>query len=152
MFDLMYMTSRFLDLFVGYTNKQGEYVPKLILVLFNNFSSDFYMEIFYTFGPFMFNLDELNSIIYFLFKFPRYSRLFEMGASVGIYIDYYGKDWNVFEIKKVEKQSLLIQFFIQTINMIHLLTCSMIMLCIHRDYETSWLWLKKEVPSDVFLK
>ena len=129
------MLDRFIDLFVGFTNKEGEFEPKIIVVLVHNFSWDFTMELFYSFGPFMFNLNELNSIYYFLFKFPRYNKLFEMDTAVEIFLDYYGKNWNVFELKKAEKRFTLIQFFIQTINSIHLLTCTAIMLCIHRDYE-----------------
>ena len=143
MFDIIFMSDRFADLFVGFINKEEEFEPKLIIVLFNNFSSSFYLELVWAFGPFFFNLNELNSINYFLFKIPRYNRLFEMGTAVNIYLDYYGKNWNVFEIQKVQKQSILIQFFIQTMNMIHLLTCTAIMLCIHREYEKSWLWEKK---------
>jgi hypothetical protein len=71
----------------------------------NNWSSDFYFEIIYTFGPLMFNLDELNSAIYFLFKFPRYNRLFEIDNVVGVYLDFYGKNWTVFEITEIVKRS-----------------------------------------------
>lgn len=102
-FDTMFMADRFLDLFVGFNNSDGEYEPKLVLVVMKNFSSDFYFELIYTFGPFFFNLQELNSIYYFIFKIPRYNRLFEMGAAVQRYLEYYGRNWNVFEIKKVEK-------------------------------------------------
>ena len=101
-FDTIFMIDRFADLFVGFINKEGEYEPKLIIVLFNNFSSSFYFEIIWAFGPYMFfNVGKLDSISYFLFKFPRYNRLFEMGTAVNIYLDYYGKNWNVFEIQKV---------------------------------------------------
>jgi len=84
------MIDRCLDLFVGFISKDGEYEPEIIVVLFKNFSSDFYMEILYSFGPFFFDLNELNSIYYFIFKIPRYNRLFEMGTAVNIFIDYYG--------------------------------------------------------------
>lgn len=53
----------------------------------------------------MFNLDELNSAIYFLFKFPRYNRLFEIDVIVTTYLDYYGKSLNVFEITEIIKKS-----------------------------------------------
>ena len=96
MFDIAFVIDRFLDLFVGFINKEGEYEPYLILVFFKNFSSDFYTEVLYAFGPLLFDLNELNSIYYFLFKIPRYNRLFEMGTAVNIYLDYYGKNWNVF--------------------------------------------------------
>jgi hypothetical protein len=108
----MFMLDRFLDLFVGFTTKDGDYEPKIIVVLVHNFSWDFTMELFYSFGPFMFNLNELNSIYYFLFKFPRYNKLFEMDTAVEIFLDYYGKNLNVFELKKAEKRFTLIQFFI----------------------------------------
>lgn len=70
------------NLLVGFYNKDGEYEPQVVAVIIKNFSSDFYMELVYTFGPLCFNLDELNSGIYFLFKFPRYNRLFKLGETV----------------------------------------------------------------------
>ena len=77
-------------MFVGFYDKDGGYEPKIIAVILQNFSSDFYYELIYTFGPFLFNLDQLNSAIYFLFKFPRYNRLFEMEKTTIRYLDYYG--------------------------------------------------------------
>ena len=104
-FDIIFMANQFINLFVGFLNKQGEYEPRLVSVIMNNWSSDFYFEIIYTFGPLMFNLDELNSAIYFLFKFPRYNRLFEIDNVVGVYLDFYGKSWTVFEITEIVKRS-----------------------------------------------
>ena len=86
---------------MGFTNQEGEYEPKIIIVLFKNFSSEFYFELLWAFGPFYFDINELNSIYYFLFKIPRYNRLFEMGNAVNIYLDYYGKNWSVFQIQKI---------------------------------------------------
>lgn len=73
----------------------------MLAVVIKNWSSEFYFEIVYTFGPLLFNLDELNSAIYFLFKFPRYNRLFEIDNIVTAYIDYYGRNLNVFEITEI---------------------------------------------------
>lgn len=58
----MFMISRTLDLFIGYYNKQGQLEGKLSAVLFKNFSSDFYMEIIYSFAPLFFDLEHLDSI------------------------------------------------------------------------------------------
>ena len=98
------MLDRFLNLFIGFYNKEGEYEPKVIVVIMKNYSSDFYMELVWTFGPLFFHPDKLNSIYYFLFKIPRYNRLFEIATAANTFLDYYGKNWNVFEIKKIEKQ------------------------------------------------
>jgi hypothetical protein len=94
-----------LNLFVGFYNKEGDYEPKVVAVIIKNYSSDFYFELIYTLGPFVFDLDKLNSAIYFLFKFPRYNRLFEMDKSVSSYLDFYGKNLNVFEINEIVKKS-----------------------------------------------
>jgi hypothetical protein len=37
-----------------------------------------------------FDIEQLDSAIYFLFKFPRYNRLFEIDVIVNTYLDYYG--------------------------------------------------------------
>ena len=146
-FDLFFMIDRFLNLFVGFYNKEGEYEPKVMVVIMKNYSSDFYMELVYTFSPFFFEPHKLNSIYYFLFKIPRYNRLFEIGTAANTFLEYYGQNWNVFEVRQVEKKIELYQFMIQTLNMIHLLTCTQIMLCIHRDYSKSWLGENgKDVP------
>ena len=103
MFDLFFMLDRFLSLFVGYYNKEDTYEPKVMVVIMKNFSSDFYLELVYTFGPFFYDLDKLNTILYFIFKIPRYSRLFSLEVTMNKYIEYYGSNWNEFEIKKTVK-------------------------------------------------
>lgn len=75
-FDFVFIVDCILNLLVGFYDKKREYEPKLILVIMNNYSSDFLYELIYTFGPLFMKLNELNTILYFVFKIPRYNRLF----------------------------------------------------------------------------
>ena len=85
------------------------YEPKIVAVIIQNWSSNFYYEIIYAFGPFMFfNIEKLDSALYFLFKFPRYNRLFEIDIIVNTYLDYYGQNLNVFEVTALIKKSELV--------------------------------------------
>jgi len=73
------MIDRIFDLFVGFINKDGQYEGNLINVIFKNFSSVFYLEMFYVLSPFfLFDLNKIYSMIYFLIKIPRFNRLFDM--------------------------------------------------------------------------
>ena len=76
-------------MFVGFWNKDNEYEPKIAVVIMKNYNSDFYMELVWTFGPFLFDLDKLNSIYYFLFKLPRYNRMFEIATAANKFLDIY---------------------------------------------------------------
>ena len=134
MFDIMFFLSRVLDMFVGFKTKDGDYEPRVSMVVMKNLNSDFFMELIYTFGPFFFDLDNLNSIYYFFFKFPRFNHLFTMALKINHTIDYYCQSWTVFEVKRVIQKSEIIQFMIQTCNCLHLLTCTQIMLCTHRNF------------------
>ena len=100
-FDIMFMTSRVADLFIGFITKEGKLEPRVSMVLMKNLSYDFCMELIYTFGPFFFDLDYLNSIHYFLFKLPRFNHLFTMALKINKTIDHYYKSLTVFEIKKI---------------------------------------------------
>ena len=75
-------------------------------------SYDFFMELIYTFGPFFFDVNNLNSIYYFLFKFPRFNNLFTMAMKVNKTIDFYCKSLTVFEIKKIVERFDILQFMI----------------------------------------
>ena len=47
----------------------------------------------------------------------------------------------VFELKSIENKLNIIQFSVQTICTIHLLTCAQIMICTHRgEYVNTWLY------------
>lgn len=124
MFDIMFMVSRFSDLFIGFRTNKGEKEPRLYMVILKNLSSDFFLELIYTFGPFFFDLNNLNSLLYFLFKFPRFNHLFNMAQVINHSIMYYCKSWNVFEIKMKVNQFDILQFIVQTCNCLHLLTCT----------------------------
>ena len=138
-FDIMFMTSRVMDLFIGFITKEGILEPRVSMVIMRNLSYDFCLELIYTFGPFFFDLNNLNSIIYFLFKFPRFNHLFTMAMKINKTIEYYCKSWTVFEIKRTVERFDIIQFMIQTCNCLHLLTCTQIMLCTHRNFDDSWM-------------
>ena len=98
-FDFLFMLSRFLDLFIGFRNKDGQMEPKVSFVICKNLSITFFLEIIYTFGPFFMNINNLNSMYYFFFKFPRFNNLFEVSNTINNTLDYYCKSWTVTEIK-----------------------------------------------------
>jgi len=52
-FDFCFMLDRMLDLFIGYTNKDGSEETSIQNVIFKNFGSSFWMEIIYVFGPYI---------------------------------------------------------------------------------------------------
>ena len=139
-FDIMFMLAKFLDLFIGFRNKEGELEPRLSMVIMKNLNQDFFLEIIYTFGPFSFNIDNLDSLVYFFFKFPRFGYLFNLSNVVNQTLDYYCKSWTEFEIKNKIRQFNILQFVIQTSNCFHLLACLQIMLATHRDFNSSWLY------------
>lgn len=124
LFDILFMLSRVSDLLIGFRAKDGELEPRVSMVIMKNLSSDFFLELIYTFGPFFFDLNDFNSIFYFLFKFPRFNHLFNMALVINRSIDHYCKSWNVFEIKIKVEQFDILQFIVQTCNCLHLLTCT----------------------------
>jgi len=82
-YDIVFMMDRILDLFVGFINKEGQFENKLRNVITKNFSSTFYLEAFYAFSPlFLFNINQMQSMVYFLIKIPRFNRLFDMDQAV----------------------------------------------------------------------
>ena len=85
------MLDRFCDLFIGFLNKEGQMENSLKNVIFKNFSSVFYLELFYSISPmFLLDMHKINSMPYFLIKVPRFNRLFDMDQAVQCFIDYYG--------------------------------------------------------------
>lgn len=79
LYDIVFLIDRVLDLFVGFINKEGHYEPSLRNVVFKNFSSIVYLELFFVASPFLI-LEEksIASMPYFLIKLPRFNRLFDM--------------------------------------------------------------------------
>ena len=104
LFDFLFMFSKITDLFIGFKNKDGENEPRLSMVIMKNLSYDFFYELFYTFGPFCFDIDKLNSIYYFLFKLPRFGYLFKLSMIINQTLDHYCKSWTVYEIKSKTQQ------------------------------------------------
>lgn len=77
LFDIIFMMDRFFDLFVGFYGSNGE-EKRLSVVILQNISFKFFLEIVISFGPLFFGVAQMHSLHYALFKIPRYLRLFEM--------------------------------------------------------------------------
>ena len=95
-FDILFIFDRMADLFVSYINENGIPEPILTRVIQNNLSSVFYIELWVTFFPFMLDLKTINSIIYFIIKLPRYTRIFEMELQINEILNYIGDSMTVF--------------------------------------------------------
>jgi hypothetical protein len=50
-YDIVFMLDRLLDLFIGFMNKEGQMEISLRNVIFKNFSSMFYLKLFYSISP-----------------------------------------------------------------------------------------------------
>jgi hypothetical protein len=87
-FDIIFMIDRILDLFVGFNTSKGE-EKRLAVVFMNNISAKFFIEMVISFGPLFFDLSNLNTLYYVIFKIPRYGRLFEMDGQIEEILDYY---------------------------------------------------------------
>jgi hypothetical protein len=138
MFDIIFMIDRIMDLFVGYYTSKGP-EKKLMAVLLNNISAKFFTEMVISFGPLFFDVANMNTLIYCLFKIPRYSRLFEVENQINEIIDYYASSLTVFEINRMKKKLNIMQFILSTFINLHILTCTQIILCSHRDFDNSWM-------------
>ena len=90
-FDFIFMIDRVIDLFVGYYTPNGFLEHRIGATILQNLSTKFFLEIIMSFGPlFIFDLDNMNSLYYALFKIPRYSRLFEIDGQIAEILEYYG--------------------------------------------------------------
>jgi hypothetical protein len=107
------MLDRMLDLFIGYTNKDGSEETSIQNVIFKNFGSSFWMEIIYVVGPFiLLDLDNIKALAIFALKLPRLNRLFEIDTAIGCFVDFYGKNWTVFEKKNIKERLEILSFTI----------------------------------------
>ena len=116
-FDILFIFDRVVDLFRRQKdNGQGEAKPTLLTVIAKNLSFFFFLEWFMGFGPIIYNnmlpIDEsfthisiedpitkekseiekfksISPIMYFLFKIPRYVRIFEMQSQVSDILEFY---------------------------------------------------------------
>ena len=104
LFDIMFMLSRFLDLLIGFRTKEGDWEPNISKVIMKNLSTDFFLEICWTFGPFCLDIDHLNSIYYFLFKFPRFNNLMNISNVINRTLEFYCKSWTDSEKKRKVNQ------------------------------------------------
>ena len=102
MFDIIFMLDRFLDLFVGFYGSNGE-EKRLSVVISQNISFKFWIEIIVSFGPLFFGVAQMDSLTYATFKIPRYLRLFEMDGQIDEILEYYGEQKTVFEIKQMKR-------------------------------------------------
>lgn len=84
------MIDRVADLFAGFYKPDGTMETKLEKVMQHNISSKFFTEIFISFGPLFFNTEEMYSLVYAVFKLPRYFRIFEMDNQIDEITNYFG--------------------------------------------------------------
>ena len=110
-FDFCFMFDRIMDLFIGFMKKDGTQEKSLKNVIFKNFSISFWLEIFYVAGPFfLLDLNQIKAMSIFLLKLPRLNRLLEIDTAIQCFVDYYGKDWTVFEIQNIKERLEILSF------------------------------------------
>lgn len=66
------MIDRCADLFVGSYTLDGQPETRLWEVIKKNYEHKFLAEIIVSFGPFFLDTSNLNSMVYAVFKIPRY--------------------------------------------------------------------------------
>ena len=79
MFDACFMLDKIIELLIGVLNKDGKAEPNLRNVIMKNFSFGFWLEVIYIIGPLFY---DANALILFIFKIPRYNRLFERDNAI----------------------------------------------------------------------
>ena len=77
-FDILFILDRIADLFAGFYKPDGQMESKLTNVIEHNLSSKLFLEFVISFGPLIWDPMEINTMVYALFKLPRYVRLFEL--------------------------------------------------------------------------
>ena len=144
----MFVIDRIADLFAGFYRPDGQMENKLTNVIEHNLSSKLFLEFVISFGPLVWEKFYNNTMIYALFKVPRYVRLFEIDNQIEEILDYMSTSRNVSEIDKIKRYLSFMEFGVSTLINLHLLTCLMIMLCKHRsDYAITWMGAR-DVPED----
>lgn len=134
------MIEKVVDLFVGFYRDDGTVEKKIGKVIQKNYSNKVIEEFFYSFGPFLLDLDDTSSLIYTAFKLPRYIRLFQLDTKVNEILEYFADSRTVSQIKTLEGILDILKFSITTLIHLHWLTCMQIVLCQHRhDFENSWM-------------
>lgn len=99
-FDIIFIIDRIVDLFKRQSNDSVEAKPTLLAVITNNISYVFFLEWIMSFGPIIYNQNmdssqvhkdyhPMSPITYFLFKLPRYIRIFEMQTQIADILEYY---------------------------------------------------------------
>lgn len=77
-FDILFILDRVADLFAGFYRPDGQMENKLTNVIEHNLSSKLFLEFVISFGNLIWDPMEINTMVYALFKLPRYVRLFEI--------------------------------------------------------------------------
>ena len=101
MFDVTFMIDRIMDLLVGYYRPNGAEEHRLSHVIYSNLSSKFFIEIIVIVCPIIMYKYNSNSLLYLMFKAPRYIRLFEISGQINEILEYYAESKTVFEIIKL---------------------------------------------------
>lgn len=136
----MFVIDRSADLFVGSYKLDGQPETRLWAVLQKNYEHKFILEIVASFGPLFLDTTNLNSILYALFKVPRYFRLFELDSQIQEIIEYLEGTRSYNERKSIERTLEILKFFTSKTIILHFFTCMMIVLCQHREnWEDSWM-------------
>jgi len=105
------MVDRFIDMFVGFYNPNGQLEHRLLAVVKQNISTKIFLEAFISFGLFFFEEEYMtNPMIYGSIKILRYGRLFELDSQIQEIIEINGKESTVFEIKQMEKKFDIFKF------------------------------------------
>ena len=87
-FDILFILDRIADLFAGFYRPDGQMENKLTNVIEHNITSKLFLEFVISFGPMVWDPKEINTMVYSLFKLPRYVRLFEIDKQIEEILDY----------------------------------------------------------------
>ena len=87
-FDILFIQDRIADLFAGFYRPDGQMENKLTNVIEHNITSKLFLEFVISFGPMVWDPKEINTMVYSLFKLPRYVRLFEIDKQIEEILDY----------------------------------------------------------------
>ena len=77
-FDIIFIVDGILNLFIGFYDKDGVYEPKLVVVIIKNYSNGLLFELIYYLLPIYIGIEDIDTLLFFCLKIPRYARLMDM--------------------------------------------------------------------------